>query len=133
MYTLQEINQMEHEMCNYLNWKLTVDNLTFGQQRQATPMEPYSMPPPPVIPPQLYKNSVSLMMPDTLTHSYSKTMFPASLISPPTPTGPVNLTAGIHRPGGNCGMSPSLSLLSEILQTHPLMGKMFAFAIPAVW
>jgi hypothetical protein len=26
MFTLHEINQMEREMCNYLNWELTVDN-----------------------------------------------------------------------------------------------------------
>ncbi|KAJ7804844.1 hypothetical protein B0H14DRAFT_3773460 [Mycena olivaceomarginata] len=133
MFTLREINQMEREMCNYLDWKLTVHNPTFGQQRQATPTEPYPAPPPPAIPPRLYKNSASPMTPDTLTHSYSNTMFPASSISPPTPTGPVDLTAGIHGPGGNCGMSPGLSLSSEIPQIHPLKGKVFAFAIPAVW
>ncbi|KAF8188194.1 hypothetical protein K438DRAFT_1972386 [Mycena galopus ATCC 62051] len=27
MFTLREINQVECEMCNYLNWELTVDNL----------------------------------------------------------------------------------------------------------
>lgn len=26
MFTLREINQMEREMCNYLDWELTVDN-----------------------------------------------------------------------------------------------------------
>jgi hypothetical protein len=50
------------------------------------------------------------MTPDTLTHSYSNTMFPASLISPPTPTGPVDLTARIHEPESNYEMSPGLSL-----------------------
>ncbi|KAJ7845558.1 hypothetical protein B0H14DRAFT_2305049, partial [Mycena olivaceomarginata] len=46
MFTLREINQMEREMCNYLDCDLTVDNPIFGQQRQATPTKPYPAPPP---------------------------------------------------------------------------------------
>ncbi|KAJ7859601.1 hypothetical protein B0H14DRAFT_3446495 [Mycena olivaceomarginata] len=42
MFTLREINQMEREMCNYLDWELTVDNPIFGQQHQATPTKPIS-------------------------------------------------------------------------------------------
>ncbi|KAJ7793036.1 hypothetical protein B0H14DRAFT_2393895, partial [Mycena olivaceomarginata] len=53
MFTLREINQMEREMCNYLDWELTVDNPIFGQQRQVTPTKPYPAPPPPMIPPPL--------------------------------------------------------------------------------
>ncbi|KAJ6540768.1 hypothetical protein B0H19DRAFT_1269307 [Mycena capillaripes] len=30
MFTLRRINQMEREMCNYLDWKLTVDNPILG-------------------------------------------------------------------------------------------------------
>jgi hypothetical protein len=41
MFTLWEINQMEHEMCNYLDWELTVNNPIFGQQHQTTPTKPY--------------------------------------------------------------------------------------------
>jgi hypothetical protein len=26
MFTLREVNQMEREMCNYLDWELTIDN-----------------------------------------------------------------------------------------------------------
>ncbi|KAJ7747089.1 hypothetical protein B0H14DRAFT_2406349, partial [Mycena olivaceomarginata] len=44
MFTLWEINQMECEMCNYLDCELTIDNLIFGQQRQATPTKPYPVP-----------------------------------------------------------------------------------------
>ncbi|THV01543.1 hypothetical protein K435DRAFT_926818, partial [Dendrothele bispora CBS 962.96] len=29
MFTLREINQMEREMCNYLDWELTVDKIGF--------------------------------------------------------------------------------------------------------
>ncbi|KAJ7818185.1 hypothetical protein B0H14DRAFT_3089563 [Mycena olivaceomarginata] len=156
MFTLREINQMEREMCNYLDWELTVDNPILSSfeamvqrdfppgskgpyptyslhMRQATPTKPYPAPPPPIVPPPLYKNSASPMTPDTPTHSYSNTTSPASSISPPTPTGPVDLTARIHEPKSNYEMSPGLSLSSEIPQVHPLKGKMFAFAIPAVW
>ncbi|KAJ7706567.1 hypothetical protein B0H14DRAFT_3026247, partial [Mycena olivaceomarginata] len=104
-----------------------------GQQSRATPMKPYPAPPPPIVPPPLYKNSASPMTPDTPTHSYSNTTSPASLISPPMPTGPVDLTARIHEPKSNYKMSPGLSLSNEIPQIHPLKGKMFTFAIPAVW
>ncbi|KAJ7668627.1 hypothetical protein DFH06DRAFT_203920 [Mycena polygramma] len=190
MFTLREINQMEREMCNYLDWELTVDNPilsnfeamvnhdfapnakgpyptyslhmvskraakaaasasatpipepnsttspipAFGQQRQATPTKAYPAPPPPIIPPPLYKKSTSPMTPDTPPQSYSNTTSPASSISPPTPTGPVDLTARIHDGGkNNYEMSPGLALSSELPQIHPLKGKMFAFAIPAVW
>ncbi|KAF7351155.1 Alternative cyclin Pcl12 [Mycena sanguinolenta] len=188
MFTLREINQMEREMCNYLDWELTVDNPilanfeamvqrdfppgskgpyptyslhmvskraakaaasasntpipepnsttspipSFGQQRQATPTKPHPAPPPPIVPP-LYKKTASPMTPDTPTHSYSNTTSPASSISPPTPTGPVDLTAAIHEPKGHFDTSPSLSLSSELIPIHPLKAKMFAFAIPAVW
>jgi len=30
MFTLREVNQMEREMCNYLDWELTVDNPILG-------------------------------------------------------------------------------------------------------
>ncbi|KAJ7782717.1 hypothetical protein B0H16DRAFT_1494079 [Mycena metata] len=182
MFTLREINQMEREMCNYLDWELTVDNPilanfeamvqrdfppgskgpyptyslhmvskraakaaastsatpipepnsttspipAFGQQRQATPTKAYPAPPPPIVPPPLYKKSTSPMTPDTPPHSYSNTTSPASSISPPTPTGPVDLSARIHE-------SPPLTLAGELPPIHPLKNKMFAFAIPAVW
>ncbi|KAJ7659706.1 hypothetical protein DFH06DRAFT_1402746 [Mycena polygramma] len=190
LFTLREINQMEREMCNYLDWELTVDNPilsnfegmvnhdfapnakgpyptyslhmvskraakaaasasatpipepdfttshipAFGQQRQATPTKACPAPPPPIIPPPLYKKSTSPMTPDTPPQSYSNTTSPASSIAPPTPTGPVDLTARIHDGGkNNYGMSPGLALSSELPQVHPLKDKMFAVAIPAVW
>jgi len=191
MFTLREINQMEREMCNYLDWELTVDNPilanfeamvqrdfppgskgpyptyslhmvskraakaaasasntpipepnsttspipSFGQQRQATPTKPYPAPPPPIVPPPPFykKSSSSPMTPDTPTHSHSNSTSPASSISPPTPTGPVDLTAAIHDPKSHYETSPGLSLSSEFVPTHPLKSKMFAFAIPAVW
>ncbi|KAJ6589823.1 hypothetical protein DFH09DRAFT_1140209 [Mycena vulgaris] len=191
MFTLREINQMEREMCNYLDWELTVDNPilgnfetmvqrdfppnskgpyptyslhmvskraakaaastsntpipepnattspipAFGQQRQATPTKAsYPPQPPPIVPPPpLYKTSASPMTPETPPHSYSNTTSPASSISPPTPTGPVDFTARIHEGKNPYEISPSLTLSSEVPQVHPLKGKMFAFAIPAVW
>jgi hypothetical protein len=45
----------------------------------------------------------------------------------------MDLMARIHKPKSNYEMSPGLSLSSEIPQIHHLKGKMFAFAIPAVW
>ncbi|KAF8178612.1 hypothetical protein K438DRAFT_1844095, partial [Mycena galopus ATCC 62051] len=106
---------------------------SFGQQRQATPTKPYPAPPPPIVPPPpLYKKSSSSpMTPDTPTHSHSNSTSPASSISPPTPTGPVDLTAAIHDPKSHYETSPGLSLSSEFVPTHPLKSKMFAFAIPA--
>lgn len=194
MFTLREINQMEREMCNYLDWELTVDNPilanfeamvqrdfppnskgpyptyslhmvskraakaaasasatpipepnsttspipAFGQSRQATPTKAYPPPPPPIIPPPLYKKpsttaTASPMTPETPTGSHSNTTSPASSISPPTPTGPVDTTARIHEPKGHFDVSPTLGISSEVQSIHPLKGKMFAFAIPAVW
>ncbi|KAJ7502950.1 hypothetical protein B0H11DRAFT_1987142 [Mycena galericulata] len=189
MFTLREINQMEREMCNYLDWELTVDNPilsnfetmiqrdfapnakgpyptyslhmvskraakaaastsatpipepnsttspipAFGQQRQATPTKAYPPPPPPIIPPPLYKKPASPMTPDTPSHSYSNTTSPASSISPPTPTGPVDHTARIHEGKNHYEISPGLAISSEVPPIHPLKSKMFAFAIPAVW
>jgi hypothetical protein len=73
------------------------------------------------------------MTPDTPPHSYSNTTSPASSMSPPTPTVPVDLTATIHGGKNNYQMSPSLTLSSELPPMHPLKSKMFALAIPAVW
>ncbi|KAJ7764075.1 hypothetical protein B0H14DRAFT_3895433 [Mycena olivaceomarginata] len=183
MFTLREINQMEREMCNYLDWELTVDNPilgnfeamvqrdfpptskgpyptyslhmvskraakaaastspipepnstaspipTFGQQRQPSLTNAYPAPPPPIISPS---KSASPMTPDTPSHSYSNNTSPASSISPPTPTGAVDLTARIHE-GRSKYDSPSLTLSSELPPIHPLKSKMFAFAIRAVW
>ncbi|KAJ6456347.1 hypothetical protein C8R47DRAFT_1248872 [Mycena vitilis] len=190
LFTLREINQMEREMCNYLDWELTVDNpilsnfegmvnhdfapnakgpyptyslhmvskrvakaaasasatpipepdfttshiLAFDQQRRITRTKACPAPLPPITPPPLYKKSTSPMTPDTAPQRYSNTIFPASSIAPPTPTGAVDLTARIHDCGkSNYGMSPGLALSSELPQVHPLKGKMFAVAIPAVW
>jgi hypothetical protein len=185
MFSLREINQMEREMCSYLDWELTVDNPilsnfeamvqrdfppnskgpyptyslhmvskraakaaasasntpipepnsttspipSFGQQRQATPTKPIV--PPIIPPPPLYKNSSSPSTPETPGQSYSATTSPASSLSPPTPTGPVDLTAKIHDPGKET--TASLRIASELPPTHPLKAKMFAFAAPAVW
>ncbi|KAJ7826497.1 hypothetical protein B0H14DRAFT_3722492 [Mycena olivaceomarginata] len=116
-------------ICNYLDWELTVDNPILSSFKAMVQRDfPLGSKGPP-----LYKNSVSPMTPDTPTHTYSNTMSPASLILPPMPTGPVDLTARIHEPKSNYKMSPGLSLSSEIPQIHPLKGKMFTFAIPAVW
>lgn len=47
MFTLREINQMEREMCNYLEWELTVDNPILAnfeaavKQDFASPQGPY--------------------------------------------------------------------------------------------
>jgi len=35
MFTLREINQMEREMCNYLDWELTVDDPILGEFEEA--------------------------------------------------------------------------------------------------
>ncbi|KAJ7616384.1 hypothetical protein DFH06DRAFT_1365586 [Mycena polygramma] len=176
MFTLHEINQMEREVCNYLDWEFIVDNLVlsnfeamvnhdfapnakgpyptyslhmvskcaakaaasasasatpipepdtttipipaFGQQHQATPTKAYPALPPSIMPPPFYSNTTS----------------PASSISPPTPTGLVDLNAKIHDGGkSNYEMSPGLALSSESWHTHPLKAKMFAFATPAIW
>ncbi|KAJ7072651.1 hypothetical protein C8F01DRAFT_1104805 [Mycena amicta] len=188
MFSLREVNQMEREMCNYLDWELTVDNPilsnfeamvqrdfppnsqgpyptyslhmvskraakaaasasntpipepnsttspipSFGQQqRQATPTKLY--PPPIIPPPPLYKQSASPTTPETPGHSHSATTSPASSVSPPTPTGPVDLNAKIHDVGKGYEMSGSLRIASDLPPTHPLKAKMFAFAAPAVW
>ncbi|KAF7298062.1 Alternative cyclin Pcl12 [Mycena chlorophos] len=188
MFSLREINQMEREMCSYLDWELTVDNPilsnfeamvrrdfppdskgpyptyslhmvskraakaaasasntpipepnsttspipAFGQpQRQATPTKPY--PPPIIPPPPLYKKSASPTTPETPGHSYSNTTSPASSVSPPTPTGPVDLNAKIHDASKGYEMSGALRIAQDLPPTHPLKAKMFAFAAPAVW
>ncbi|KAJ7182002.1 hypothetical protein C8R46DRAFT_1068908 [Mycena filopes] len=183
MFTLREINQMEREMCSYLDWELTVDNPILSnfevmvqrdfppgsrgpyptyslhmvskraanaaastsatpipepnsttspipEQRQPMPTKVY-LPPPPLVPPPLYKKSTSTspMTPDTPPHSHSNTTSPASSISPPTPTGPVDLTARISHHYD----SPGFMLAGELPPIYPLKAKMFAYAIPAVW
>ncbi|KAJ7851920.1 hypothetical protein B0H14DRAFT_3659691 [Mycena olivaceomarginata] len=185
MFSLREINQMGREMCNYLDWELTLDkpildnfeamvqrdfhpdykgpyptyslhamskraakaaassatpipepNSTknpipvFGQQPQATPTKAHH---PSYIPPPLYKKPTSPMTPDTPPHSHSNTTSPASSISPPTLTGPVDLTARIHEPKSHYERSASLTISSEVPRIHPLKSNMFAFAIPAAW
>jgi hypothetical protein len=35
MFTLREINQMEMEMCNYLDWELTVDDPTLANSQDT--------------------------------------------------------------------------------------------------
>ncbi|KAJ7878154.1 hypothetical protein B0H14DRAFT_2501075 [Mycena olivaceomarginata] len=189
MFTLREINQMEREMCNYLDWELNVDDPilanfeamvqrdfppnskgpypmyslhmvskraakaaastsatpipepdsttspipAFGQQRQATPTQAYPPPPPPILAPPLYKKSTPPMTPDTPSHIHSNTTSPASSISPPTPTGPVDHNVKIHEGKSHFEISPGLAISAEAPPIHPLKGKMFAFAIPAVW
>ncbi|KAJ7076819.1 hypothetical protein B0H15DRAFT_571811 [Mycena belliarum] len=194
MFTLREINQMEREMCNYLDWELTVDNPilgnfeamvqrdfsptsktpyptyslhmvskraakaaastsntpipepnsttspipAFGQQRQATPVKaagsfPPGSFPPSIVPPIYKKKSTSPMTPDTPPQSYSNTTSPASSVSPPTPTGPVDFTARIHEAKGHYEISPSLAMSNEVPQVQLLKGKTFSFAQPALW
>ncbi|KAJ7865898.1 hypothetical protein B0H14DRAFT_3442703 [Mycena olivaceomarginata] len=189
MFTLREINQMEREMCNYLDWELNVDDPilanfeamvqrdfppnskgpypmyslhmvskraakaavstsatpipepdsatssipAFGQQRQATPTQAYPPPPPPILAPPLYKKSTPPMTPDTPSHIHSNKTLPTSSISPPTPTGPVDHNAKIHEGKSHFEISPGLAIAAEVPPIHPLKGKMFAFAIPAIW
>lgn len=179
MFTLREINQMEREMCNYLDWELTVDNPIlanfmdmvkrdfrgqgpyptyslqmvskraakaaastsatpmpepnvttspipmFGQQRHSStsPPKPTQRPPPPssyVTPP---------LTPDTPSPSYSNSTSPASSASPATPPSTDDFQLKIH----DVESSPGLTIVEAIHPTHPLKGKMFAFAIPSVW
>jgi hypothetical protein len=46
MFTLREINQMEREMCSYLDWELTVDNPIL-QNFEAMVTHDFSSPNPP--------------------------------------------------------------------------------------
>ncbi|KAJ7163425.1 hypothetical protein C8R43DRAFT_1171322 [Mycena crocata] len=174
MFTLSQINQMEREMCNYLDWELTVDNPILGKfeamvQRDfppnsrgpyptyslhmvskrvakaaastsatAIPEPNFTVGPIPGFGWQQCQvtstkaKSMSLVTPDTPPHSYFDTTSPASSISPPTPPGPVDLTARISN-DNSYEISPNLAITTEGSLTRSLKSKMFAFAIPAIW
>ncbi|CAK5281666.1 unnamed protein product [Mycena citricolor] len=185
MFTLREINQMEREMCNYLDWELTVDepilsqfqnlvqtdfaagakgpyptyslhqvskraakaaatpsatpipdpNTTtspipaFSAQRQASPTKPSQLAP--IVPPNTIYKPGSPTSPDTPGQSHSATTSPASSLSPPTPTGPVDDNARIY--DGAKSDVAGFRIAGELPSVHPLKNKMFAFAAPAVW
>ncbi|CAA7260527.1 unnamed protein product [Cyclocybe aegerita] len=180
MFTLREINQMEREMCNYLDWELTVDDpilsnfetavkrdfretrstyphypVVFVSKRAAraaastsnTPFDEKSSTTSPVpgftskAPPVAVKTAGgapatptkggwgSPHTPDTPSASYSNTTSPTSSASPATPVGGPDPNAKIR----GIDVSPDFGPVDGVHLTHPLKGKMFAFAIPSGW
>ncbi|PPR07088.1 hypothetical protein CVT26_005305 [Gymnopilus dilepis] len=107
MFTLREVNQMEREMCTYLDWELTVDNRILSnfedalkaaraeQSKSNTPFDEKSSSTSPV-PGSPGHNSPTpgaptktpwVNAPETPSPTYSSTTSPASSGSPATPVG----------------------------------------------
>ncbi|KAJ7594945.1 hypothetical protein C8J56DRAFT_928055 [Mycena floridula] len=194
MFTLREINQMEREMCSYLDWELTVDNpilsnfekmvvndfggdpssrgslptysleLVSKRARKAaasssaTPMpDPISTESPPIpsfaqhrresptknidTSARLQRNSYnsSPITPDTPSPGFGgNSSSPASSASPQTPVGFEDNAAKIHSYDDSPVRRPSsdplrFDMAKGLPDIHPLKGKMFAYAVPAVW
>jgi len=184
MFTLREVNQMEREMCSYLEWELNVDTKTLKSfeamvrkdfngpgpyptyvlsmfSKRVDPSEttqPFtsstspipsfghgppkeSSPPPKPIQQQPHQPHVPLPMarkgayspgtPDTPSSSNSTSSSPASSASPATPIGIEDYTVKIV----TASSPPGFTYTAEkvVVPTHPLKGKMFAYAVPTSW
>jgi hypothetical protein len=181
MFTLREINQMEREMCTYLDWELTVDepilsnfekivrqdfredkstypnyptvfvskralramasqsNTPFDESSNAT--SPVSgltgqrskgSPAPskssgnPATPTKVWQDPST---PDTPSPSFSTSASPTSSGSPATPIGGPEINPKIR----GVDASPAFGVTEISHSSHPLKGKMFAFAVPSGW
>ncbi|KAG1739136.1 uncharacterized protein EDB91DRAFT_1237581 [Suillus paluster] len=138
MFQLREINQMEREMCQYLEWELNVDPVTLREFEEMVkkdfvgpgPYPTYILPstskttPPPTTNPFPPPPTGS-----TPTPSYSTSTSPASTASPPTPPAMEDCTARIV----SASSSPGIPKHEPVPVPPPSKHKMFAFASPAVW
>ncbi|EPQ55085.1 hypothetical protein GLOTRDRAFT_41750, partial [Gloeophyllum trabeum ATCC 11539] len=162
MFALREINQMEREMCSYLEWELNVEPSLLKEfeakvkkdfagagpyptytvppplSRKPSSPKPSSnpLPPPPVPVPTPYEKpypTTPPLTPDTPSSMYSDSSSPMSS-SPPTPPD-----------GGDIIIDRKLQLVSDAsdkirtadvvkaLPKSKIGREAFAFAAPAVW
>lgn len=163
MFTLQEINQMEREMCHHLDWELIVNNSTL-RNLEATVKRDFSSRS------QVSYPSYSLQMVSKCA-SASAAPIPEPCLFSPIPIGdpnsfptkstpqpeigadsPVPIYSNITSPASSASpqtplislmddtakinkinSSPALSISSYMNSVHPLKDKMFALALPSVW
>ena len=143
-----EINQMEREMCLYLDWDLTVDN-TILTNFTAMVVCDFRGPQDPSMTALFTSVFTATAGSDTPSSCSSASTSPTSSASPPTPPGIVDNSAQIAGSPPSTAMqrhrhvqgafehTPSPGTLSMLTEkapvVHPLKGKMYANAIPSVW
>ncbi|KIM71483.1 hypothetical protein PILCRDRAFT_17032 [Piloderma croceum F 1598] len=136
MFQLQEINQMECEMCQYLDWELNVEPPTLKEfEDMQCPLIPSLLSPPTQRPlPRQYPQTLQKhtshppTTPDTPEPSYSESMSPASSVSPQMLVGMIDDTVKIVSHESYLG----LSIVEQVaLNFAMIKQKMFAFAAPS--
>ena len=148
LYSLKEVNQMEREMCSYLEWILYVDGpeldrfeqkvrKMYGPEAGANPPPwiPSSAallpPPPPAAPAPVEITS-------TIAPQAAQASYPSPASSPPTSlhsddTSPASSVACLTPPSGD-DQAAIVGADGKVGKTVPTpMDGSFAFAGPAVW
>jgi hypothetical protein len=146
MFQLREINQMEHEMCQYLDRELNIELSTLKEfedmvhkdfptrvrvqsPRLALVKRLHQNPPPP--PPSIPTHPAKAYLtppPDTSEPLYSQSTSPASSVSPQTPVSMIDNSVKIV----SHNTYPGLSIVEQAALDFAVMKqKMFAFVAPS--
>jgi hypothetical protein len=124
MFTLREINQMEREMCNYLDWELTVDNPIlsnfqvmvkddFRNSQGSYPTYPLKL-----VSKRAAKAAVSTS--NTPVPEPNSTTSPIPFGHASTPSKPSEFSAPVRKPSfGSISMSPDTPSSSYSTTTSP--------------
>ncbi|KAJ4483494.1 hypothetical protein J3R30DRAFT_3448930 [Lentinula aciculospora] len=125
MFTLREINQMEREMCNYLDWELTVDNpilanfTTMVKEDFRSSQGPYPTYPLKVVSKRAAKAAALTPTSTTPVSEYDSTTSPIPMGHPPSPRKPSHHVVSVRKSSPSVEMSPDTPTSSYSDTTSP--------------
>ncbi|KAJ3997821.1 hypothetical protein F5050DRAFT_1690190 [Lentinula boryana] len=128
MFTLREINQMEREMCNYLDWELTVDNpilanfTTMVKEDFRTSQGPYPTYPLKLVSKRAAKAAATTSTSTTPIPDHNSTTSPIPIGHPTSPTKPPHspqTLAPVRKSSPSFDMSPDTPSSSHSDTTSP--------------
>ncbi|KAJ3737489.1 hypothetical protein DFJ43DRAFT_1044868 [Lentinula guzmanii] len=128
MFTLREINQMEREMCNYLDWELTVDNpilanfTTMVKEDFRTSQGPYPTYPLKLVSKRAAKAAATTSTSTTPIPEHNSTTSPIPIGHPTSPTKPPQspqTLAPVRKSSPSFDMSPDTPSSSHSDTTSP--------------
>lgn len=110
MFSLQDINQMEREMCKYLDWDFTFDKATLEKFETHVDHD---------------FSQDRLSYPDYPLSAVSKRFVPVPS------TAYTDFHSVVRPTAGQPPSAPIFACVEEMPAVHPLKGRMFAFAGPS--
>ncbi|KAJ3724412.1 hypothetical protein C8R42DRAFT_763670 [Lentinula raphanica] len=126
MFTLREINQMEREMCNYLDWELTVDNPILAnftnmvKEDFRSPQGPYPTYPLKFVSKRAAKVAATTSSTSTTpVPEHDSTTSPIPIGHPTSPTKPAQPLVSVRKSSPKFDMSPDTPSSSHSDTTSP--------------